>query len=104
MRWYYWNNINIATGMSQYQATIEAAVQRLNPVVNAAATTVLGMIPLLGDVFLTDLAQENLEPVLGSLLGSITSFAGSSATQAGMNYLFLRRIGKSMKSRLRPLQ
>ncbi len=43
--------LNIAEGMSAYKATIEAAVQRLNPVVNAAATTVFGMIPLLGDVF-----------------------------------------------------
>ncbi len=37
--------------MSRYTATVEAAVQRLNPVMNAAATTVLGMIPLLGDIF-----------------------------------------------------
>ena len=44
-------NINIATGMSRYKATVEAAVERLNPVLNAAATTVLGMIPLLSDVF-----------------------------------------------------
>jgi len=44
-------NINIAEGMSPYKATIEAAVQRLSPVVNAAATTVFGMIPLLADVF-----------------------------------------------------
>ena len=43
--------LNIAEGMPAYKATIEAAVQRLNPVVNAAATTVFGMIPLLGDVF-----------------------------------------------------
>ena len=44
-------NINISLGMSPYKATIEAAVERLNPVVNAAATTVFGMIPLLADVF-----------------------------------------------------
>ena len=44
-------NLNIAAGMSSYKATIEAAVERLNPVVNAAATTVFGMIPLLSDVF-----------------------------------------------------
>jgi multidrug efflux pump subunit AcrB len=44
-------NINIAAGMSRYKATVEAAVERLNPVVNAAATTVFGMVPLLGDVF-----------------------------------------------------
>ena len=43
--------INITTGMAPYQATVEAAVQRLNPVINAAATTILGMVPLLGDVF-----------------------------------------------------
>ena len=44
-------NTNINAGMSRYTATVEAAVQRLNPVMNAAATTVLGMIPLLGDIF-----------------------------------------------------
>jgi len=44
-------NINIATGMSRYEATVEAAVERLNPVLNAAATTVLGLVPLLSDVF-----------------------------------------------------
>ena len=43
--------INITTGMAPYKATVEAAVERLNPVLNAAATTVLGMIPLLSDVF-----------------------------------------------------
>ncbi len=43
--------LNIVSGMTPYKATIEAAVERLNPVVNAAATTVFGMIPLLGDVF-----------------------------------------------------
>jgi multidrug efflux pump subunit AcrB len=43
--------INITEGMTPYTATIEAAVERLNPVLNAAATTVLGMVPLLGDVF-----------------------------------------------------
>jgi len=43
--------LNIVAGMSPYKATVEAAVERLSPVVNAAATTVFGMIPLLGDVF-----------------------------------------------------
>jgi len=43
--------IALLEGMTPYKATIEAAVERLNPVVNAAATTVFGMIPLLGDVF-----------------------------------------------------
>jgi multidrug efflux pump subunit AcrB len=44
-------NLNLAEGMTPYQAAVEAAVSRLRPVVNAAATTVLGMIPLLQDVF-----------------------------------------------------
>jgi multidrug efflux pump subunit AcrB len=44
-------NLNLGEGMAPYQAVVEAAVSRLRPVVNAAATTVLGMIPLLQDVF-----------------------------------------------------
>ena len=75
-----------------------------------------GMLYLLGLVILqsyiagqvednlADLAQDNMESILGPMMGGITSFAGSSATQAGMNYLFLWRIGKSMKLRLRPLK
>ena len=38
-------------GLSRYDATVEAAVSRLRPVVLAAATTVLGVVPLLQDVF-----------------------------------------------------
>ena len=44
-------NINLSEGMSPYQSIIEAAVSRLRPVLNAAATTVFGMAPLLQDVF-----------------------------------------------------
>ena len=44
-------NINLSEGMSPYQSMIEAAVSRLRPVLNAAATTVFGMAPLLQDVF-----------------------------------------------------
>jgi len=49
-------NINIAEGMDSYTAVIEAAVSRLRPVVNAAATTVFGMAPLLTDVFWVSMA------------------------------------------------
>ena len=49
-------NLNLAEGMSPYQAVVEAAVSRLRPVVNAAATTVFGMAPLLQDVFWVSLA------------------------------------------------
>ena len=44
-------NINLEEGADRYSALIEAAVSRLRPVVLAAATTVLGVIPLLQDVF-----------------------------------------------------
>jgi multidrug efflux pump subunit AcrB len=44
-------NLNLAEGMNPYQATVEAAVSRLRPVLNAAATTIFGMAPLLTDVF-----------------------------------------------------
>jgi multidrug efflux pump subunit AcrB len=44
-------NLNLAEGMSQYEAVVESAVSRLRPVVNTAATTVFGIIPLLQDVF-----------------------------------------------------
>ncbi len=49
-------NLNLDKGMSRYQAVEEAAVSRLRPVVLAAATTVLGVIPLLQDVFWIGLA------------------------------------------------
>ena len=47
---------NVAEGMSCYKSIIEAAVSRLRPVANAAATTIFGMAPLLQDVFWMSLA------------------------------------------------
>jgi len=44
-------NIEKAAGKSDYDAVMVAALSRLRPVVLAAATTVLGVIPLLPDVF-----------------------------------------------------
>ncbi len=49
-------NINLEEGMSPYQAVVESAVSRLRPVVNATATTVLGMLPLLQDIFWVSMA------------------------------------------------
>ena len=49
-------SINISEGMDSYTAVVEAAVSRLRPVVNAAATTVLGLAPLLQDVFWVSMA------------------------------------------------
>ena len=44
-------NINLEEGMSPYEAVVEAAVARLKPVLNAAATTVFALIPLYFDIF-----------------------------------------------------
>ncbi len=49
-------NVNLAAGKSPYQAVVDSAVSRLRPVVLAAATTVLGVIPLLQDVFWVGMA------------------------------------------------
>ncbi len=44
-------NLNLAGGKSPYDSVVYAALSRLRPVVLAAATTVLGVAPLLQDVF-----------------------------------------------------
>jgi multidrug efflux pump subunit AcrB len=49
-------NLQIGEGKSRYDAVIYAALSRLRPVFLAAATTVLGVIPLLPDVFWVGLA------------------------------------------------
>jgi multidrug efflux pump subunit AcrB len=49
-------NLNLEEGMAPYKAVMEAAVSRLMPVLNAAATTIFGMAPLLQDVFWISLA------------------------------------------------
>jgi multidrug efflux pump subunit AcrB len=46
----------IAAGKTPYKAVVDSAVSRLMPVLNAALTTVLGMAPLLQDVFWVGLA------------------------------------------------
>ncbi|MDJ0686014.1 MAG: efflux RND transporter permease subunit [Alphaproteobacteria bacterium] len=48
--------IGLENGLSRYDAVVNAAVARLRPVVLAAATTVLGVIPLLQDVFWVGMA------------------------------------------------
>lgn len=61
-------NINIDGGMSSYDATVQAAVSRLRPVVLAALTTVLGVLPLLQDAFWTSMAMTIMA---GLTLGTI---------------------------------
>jgi multidrug efflux pump subunit AcrB len=49
-------NVKLAEGKSPYDSVVEAALSRLRPVFLAATTTVLGVIPLLSDVFWVGLA------------------------------------------------
>ena len=46
----------IRDGKERYAAILDAAVSRMRPVVLAAATTILGLIPLLPDVFFENMA------------------------------------------------
>ena len=62
-------NDAIAKGMHPYDAIVEAAVCRARPVMLAAGTTVLGVIPLLQDVFWVGLAVAIMGGLaVGSLL------------------------------------
>ena len=49
-------NLNLSLGKQPFDAVVEAAVSRLRPVALAAATTVLGVVPLLQDVFWISMA------------------------------------------------
>ncbi len=62
-------NLNLEKGMSRYQAIIEASVSRARPVLLAAGTTILGVAPLLQDVFWVSMAVTIMAGLaFGSLL------------------------------------
>jgi len=46
----------IASGKESYAALLDSSVSRMRPVVLAAATTILGLIPLLSDVFFVNMS------------------------------------------------
>ena len=46
----------IEGGKERYTAILDSAVSRMRPVVLAASTTILGLIPLLGDVFFVNMS------------------------------------------------
>jgi len=61
-------NLELADGRDRYDATIQASLSRLRPVMLAAGTTVLGVIPLLQDVFWVGMAVT----IIGGLtVGSV---------------------------------
>jgi multidrug efflux pump subunit AcrB len=48
--------VNLSLGKRQFAAVVDAGVSRMRPVMMAAATTILGMIPLLTDAFFVAMA------------------------------------------------
>ncbi|SIO31803.1 efflux RND transporter permease subunit [Halodesulfovibrio marinisediminis] len=49
-------NLQIREGKEPFTAVLDASVSRVRPVMMAASTTVLGMLPLLGDAFFVSMA------------------------------------------------
>jgi multidrug efflux pump subunit AcrB len=49
-------DLQIDEGKEAFTAILDASVSRMRPVMMAASTTILGMIPLLPDVFFTNMA------------------------------------------------
>lgn len=66
-------NIEIAGGSTPYKAVIDSAISRFRPVMLAAGTTVLGVIPLLQDVFWVSMAVVIM---FGLTVGSVLTMIG----------------------------
>jgi multidrug efflux pump subunit AcrB len=49
-------DLNIREGMDRMDAVLESGVSRLQPVMMAALTTMMGMLPLFGDAFFVAMA------------------------------------------------
>jgi multidrug efflux pump subunit AcrB len=54
----------IGGGKQRYLAILDSAVSRMRPVILAAATTILGLIPLLSDVFFVNMAVTMMSGLL----------------------------------------
>ncbi|WP_075591629.1 efflux RND transporter permease subunit [Labilibacter marinus] len=63
-------NDQIASGVDQLNAIINAAISRMRPVMMASLTTILGMVPLLFDVMFKGMA---VAVMFGLLIGSIVT-------------------------------
>ena len=59
---------NKAMGLNPYDSTVSAGMSRVRPVVLGAATTILGVIPLIQDVFWVGMAYTIM---FGLLFGTI---------------------------------
>ena len=57
-------DLEIMEGETPYHAILNSSVSRLRPVVLASGTTILGMLPLLGDAFFADMAVTIMSGLL----------------------------------------
>ena len=73
-----------ATGLSLKPAIVTASASRLRPVMLAAATTILGMIPLLGDAFFISMAVTIMA---GLAFASVLTLIAAPV----LYYLFFKR-------------
>ncbi len=71
-------------GMALKEAVITASTSRFRPVVLAAATTILGMVPLLGDAFFVSMAVTIMA---GLAFGSVLTLIAAPV----LYYVFFRR-------------
>jgi len=62
-------DVEIGSGKDPYEAVLDSSVSRLRPVMMAAATTILGMLPLLTDIFYVGMSVTIMSGLLfGTLL------------------------------------
>jgi multidrug efflux pump subunit AcrB len=78
-------NIEIGEGKHSYHAVLAASVSRLRPVVLAAATTVLGVVPLLQDVFWIGMA---ITIMFGLSFGTLLTMIAVPVFYAALNRVY----------------
>jgi multidrug efflux pump subunit AcrB len=61
-------DLEIREGKERYQAVVDSGVSRMRPVMLAAATTILGMVPLLQDDFFIAMAVAIMFGLLGATI------------------------------------
>jgi len=86
-----------STGVQLKDAIVQASTSRLRPVMLAAATTILGMIPLLGDAFFVSMAMTIMA---GLAFASVLTLIAAPV----LYYLFFKRDGErgSLVSNAKP--
>ncbi len=86
-----------ASGLALKEAIVSASTSRLRPVMLAAATTILGMIPLLGDAFFVSMAVTIMA---GLAFASVLTLIAAPV----LYYIFFKRDEERFKSQPNKIQ